>query len=376
MKKSSFYLACILVAGTHFTNNATAQVTNESLGVGGAVYAMTNDPSENKIIVYDRDGNGQLHLAGAVTTHGTGSGGIVDPLQSQGSLAFSADRRFLFAVNPGSGTVSSFLSTPSQLFFIGNVGSGGAEPISIAVRGTLLYVLNTASISGLRIQLDGRLEPIPSSIRFLETVGGRDLGASDIAISPDGRFLVITQRLSNQIAVFPMQADGTAGAPVQNTSSGNMPFACAFTPGGVLIVAEANGGPAGAATSSYVIASNGTLQIVSASIPTEGTAACWDVVSSDGRFAIVTNAGASTETLFSVAGNGQLNFISTTSAGASVTPLDTALTPNNQFLYTLDEAAGAISEFRFDESSHSIVKFGSISVGLTPNSGFNGLQAR
>src|SRR4029077_1369903 len=136
----------------------------------------------------------------AVTTHGTGSGGIVDPLQSQGSLAFSADRRFLFAVNPGSGTVSSFLSTPSQLFFIGNVGSGGAEPISIAVRGTLLYVLNTASISGLRIQLDGTLEPIPSSIRFLETVGGRDLGASDIAISPDGRFLVITQRLSNQIA--------------------------------------------------------------------------------------------------------------------------------------------------------------------------------
>jgi hypothetical protein len=66
---------------------------------------------------------------------------------------------------------------------------------------------------------------------------------------------------------------------VQNASSGNMPFACVFVPGGVLIVAEANGGPAGAATSSYVIASNGTLQIVSASIPTEGVAACWDVVS-------------------------------------------------------------------------------------------------
>jgi 6-phosphogluconolactonase len=106
--------------------------------------SMTNDPSENKIVVYARDGNGQLHFTEAVSTHGTGSGGIVDPLQSQGSLAFSADRRFLFAVNPGSGTVSSFLCTPSQLVFIGNVGSGGAEPISIAVKGTLLYVLNTA----------------------------------------------------------------------------------------------------------------------------------------------------------------------------------------------------------------------------------------
>ena len=59
-----------------------------------------------------------------------------------------------------------------------------------------------------------------------------------------------------------------------------------------------------------------------------------------------------------------------------MTPLDTALTPNNQFLYTLDAAAGEISEFRFDESSQSLVNFGSISVGLTPNSGINGLQAR
>ena len=38
MKKSIFYLACILVAGTHFTNNATAQVTNENLGVGGHAF--------------------------------------------------------------------------------------------------------------------------------------------------------------------------------------------------------------------------------------------------------------------------------------------------------------------------------------------------
>jgi 6-phosphogluconolactonase len=376
MKKSIYFLASVLMAGTHFTDRAIAQVTNENFAIGGAVYAMTNDPSENEILVYNRDGNGQLHFAGAVPTHGTGSGGILDPLQSQSALAFSADRQYLFAVNPGSGTISSFLSTPSQLFYIGNVNSGGAEPISIAVRGSLLYVLDTASISGFRIQSDGRLEPIPSSTRYFETVGGRDLGSSDIVFSPDGRFLVVPQRDSNQIVVFPLQADGTTGTAVPNTSSGNMPFACAFTAGGVLVVTEADGGPTGAATSSYVITSNGTLQVVSASIPTQGAAPCWDVVSSDGRFAIVTNAGASVETLFSVAANGQLTFISTTSAGAGVTPLDTALTPNNQFLYTLDAAAGEISEFRFDESSQSLVNFGSISVGLTPNSGMNGLQAR
>jgi 6-phosphogluconolactonase len=376
MKNSIYFLASVLMVGTHFTDRAIAQVTNENLATGGAVYAMTNDPSGNEVLVYNRDGNGQLHFTGAVPTHGTGSGGITDPLQSQGALAFSADRQYLFAANPGSGTISSFLSTPFQLFYIGNVNSGGAEPISIAVRGSLLYVLDTASISGFRIQSNGILQPIPSSTRYFEAVGGRDLGSSDIAFSPDGRFLAVPQRDSNQIIVFPLQADGTTGTAVTNTSSGNMPFACAFTPGGVLVVTEAAGGPTGAATSSYLITSNGTLQVISASIPTQGAAPCWDVISSDGRFAIVTNAGASDETLFSVAANGQLTFISTTSAGAGAGPLDTALTPNNQFLYTLDSAAGEISEFRFDESSHSLVNFGSISVGLKATSGMNGLQAR
>jgi hypothetical protein len=38
-------------------------------------------------------------------------------------------------------------------------------------------------------------------------------------------------------------------------------------------------------------------------------------------------------------------------AGQSVAPLDTALSANGLLLYTLDGAAGSISEFRRDESS-------------------------
>jgi meiotically up-regulated gene 157 (Mug157) protein len=68
MKKSIYFLASVLMAGTHFTDRAIAQSTNENFAIGGAVYAMTNDPSENEILVYNRDGNGQLHFAGAVPT--------------------------------------------------------------------------------------------------------------------------------------------------------------------------------------------------------------------------------------------------------------------------------------------------------------------
>jgi hypothetical protein len=63
MNKSIYFLTAVLMAGAQFTDRAIAQVTNESFAIGGAVYAMTNDPSENEILVYNRDGNGQLHFA-------------------------------------------------------------------------------------------------------------------------------------------------------------------------------------------------------------------------------------------------------------------------------------------------------------------------
>jgi hypothetical protein len=51
----------------------------------------------------------------------------------------------------------------------------------------------------------------------------------------------VTERVANQIVVFPVQADGTTGTPVANNSHGNTPFSEAFTPAGVLVVVEAAG---------------------------------------------------------------------------------------------------------------------------------------
>jgi 6-phosphogluconolactonase len=375
MKLKLNLLVCATAVATHWGVTANAQLGSEGSSVSGAVYTMTNDASENSILVYSRNANGLLACRGPVSTHGRGSAGILDPLQSQGSLVLSQDGSFLFAANPGSGTITTFRVVPSGLAFVGETNSGGAEPISIAIHGDLLYVLNTASITGFRILGDGRLSEIPSSTRFLATVGGRDLGASDIGFSPNGSFLVVTERNANQIVVFPVQADSTPGAPVLNPSHGNTPFALAFTPGEVLLVAEAAGLPGGGtAESSYSIA-GGTLQLISGSVPTQGAAACWNVVTRDGKFSVVTNAGSSTEALFSVSPSGQLSFVSSTSAGPNTAPLDTALTTNGLFLYTLDGGTGSISEFRFDESSQTLTLLGRISVGLTANSGLQGIAA-
>jgi 6-phosphogluconolactonase len=338
---------------------------------------MTNDASGNRILVYSRNSNGALTFQGSVSTQGRGSGGIIDPLQSQGSLVLSQDGSLLFAANAGSGTITTFRVVPFGLAFVGATDSGGAEPISITIHGNLLYVLNTASITGFQIQPNGTLRPIPSSTRFLATVGGRDLGASDIAFSPDGRFLAVTERVGNQIVVFPVEADGTTGTPVASNSNGNTPFSCAFTPNGVLVVAETGGAPGGgSAASSYAIAANGALQVISGSVPSQGGGACWNIITRDGKFGVLTNAGSSNETLFLISDAGQLSFHSITSAGTNVAPLDTALTADGLFVYTLDEAAGSISEFRFDESSQTLTLFGTISDGLTANIGMQGMAAR
>ena len=376
MKAKFDFFVCVAIVATHWGVTANAQLGSEGSGVSGAVYTMTNDASENSILVYSRNSNGLLTFQGSVSTQGRGSGGILDPLQSQGSLVLSQDGSFLFAANAGSGTITTLRVVPFGLAFVDQANSGGEGPLSIAIHGDLLYVLNIANITGFRIQPSGRLSPIPSSTRFLATVGGRDLGDSDIAFNPSGSFLAVTERVANQIVVFPVQADGTTGTPVPNNSHGNTPFACAFTPTGILVVTEAAGAPGGSAASSYSIADGGTLDVISGSVPSQGAGACWNVVTRDGQFAVLTNAGSSNETLYSVSETGQLSFHSITSAGQSVAPLDTALSANGLFLYTLDGAAGSISEFRLDESSQTLTLLGTISIGLTGNSGLQGLSAR
>ena len=87
-------------------------------------------PSENSVLVYNRNSNGLLTFQEPVSTHGRGSVGVLDPLQSQGSLLLSQDGSFLFAANPGSGTITTFRVTPSGLAFVAETDSGGAEPIS------------------------------------------------------------------------------------------------------------------------------------------------------------------------------------------------------------------------------------------------------
>src|SRR6516162_336796 len=74
----------------------------------GAVFVMTNAADRNEIIAYKRNADGSLQEGHSFLTGGRGSGGITDPLGSQGALILTQDHSLLLAVNAGSGDISVF----------------------------------------------------------------------------------------------------------------------------------------------------------------------------------------------------------------------------------------------------------------------------
>src|ERR1700746_1163169 len=94
----------------------------------GAVFVMNNSATRNEVIAFARAADGSLQQSGVFPTGGRGTGGVTDPLESQGSLTLSQDHSLLFAVNGGSSEVSVFQGHVSHLSLVDKQLTGGAEP--------------------------------------------------------------------------------------------------------------------------------------------------------------------------------------------------------------------------------------------------------
>ena len=178
-----------------------------------AVFAMTNSVEGNQIIAYSRAANGLSIEGNHFVTGGRGSGGTTDPLGSQGSLTLSQDHSLLFAVNAGSGDLSVFRVNGANLALVQVVPSGGSAPVAVAQHGNLVYIINFAgnsNVVGFNLDGDGYLVGIPNSIRYLSAT---NTGPSSLAFSPDGRFLLVTEKVTNNIDVFSVNSDGSLSQP-------------------------------------------------------------------------------------------------------------------------------------------------------------------
>ena len=354
-----------------------AKANNDFNDSGHAVFIMSNSVDRNEVIAFAQAADGTLHESGRFPTGGRGSGGNNDPLESQGSLTLSQDHPLLFALNAGSGQISVFDVHGSHLELSDKVQSEGSEPNAIAQRGNLVYVLNTggsSNVAGFVLEGD-HLHYIKNSLAFLST---NTSGAASIAFSPDGNFLAVTERLTNDIDVFKVQTDGTLSPIVINPSAGPGAFSVSFAPNGVALVSET--GPVnvsnGSAISSYAILANGTLSAISTSVPTLGGANCWNVVTPDGRFVYVSNAGSSTISGFAISSTGALSALPGTVVGenpAGATNLDLAVSADGRFLFTLNSMDGTIGTFAIQKDG-TLKNLGPAN-GFSSNSGYNGIAA-
>jgi 6-phosphogluconolactonase len=357
---------------------ALSEAQSDGSASRGAVFVMTNAADKNEIVAYKRAADGSLQEGLSFPTGGRGSGGVTDPLGSQGSLTLSQDHSLLFAVNAGSGDISVFQVHGAVLSLLNKVACGGSEPVAVAQYGKLVYVVNAggaSSVVGFYLDKSGKLKPIADSIAYLSSGNS---GAASVSFSPDGQFLLVTEKLTNNIDAFHVQIDGTLAPIVVNPSAGPGAFAVRFALNGAALVAET--GPAGghnaSAISSYALLANGTLSPISTSVPTLAAATCWHAVTPNGSFVYTSNAGSSTISGFAISAAGALTPLAGTVVGTNPTGstnLDIAISSDGEFLYTLDSGTGSISIFGINQDG-SLTNLGDAG-GLSAAAGFNGIAA-
>jgi 6-phosphogluconolactonase (cycloisomerase 2 family) len=307
-----------------------------------AVFAQTNDARGNELVTFTRDDAGPLVNAGSYPTGGRGNG--TPHLPSQGSIAIAAGGRRLLLANAGSDELSLFSidGTPTLL---SHVASGGERPVSIAIHGDRVYVLNAgnATIVGFTLTGDG-IEPLPGTLRAL--AAGSD--PAQIAFTPGGDALVITDRATNSIIVQLLDDDGLPAESKTYAAAGVTPYGFDFA-GDVLVVTEAFGGQVGAAATSSYALDGGELRPVSPSVGNTRSEVCWAIVSADGRYAWVTNSGDGTLSRYAVGADGSLELadaVAATTVEGTKGIRDAARSADGRFFYALDADAHRVFAFR------------------------------
>jgi len=327
--------------------NKNLRTTEETSGQG-AVYFLDNATDGNHVLVYDRSTSGQLTSKGSFATGGTGTGA---GLGSQGAVILDNSNQYLFAVNAGSNDISAFRISSEGLTWVDKIASGGTLPVSLTLNNDVLYALNaggTGNIHGFRVN-EGHLMSIAGSSQSLSS---GDAGPAEIQFNNEGTALVVTEKNTNTIDVFPVN-NGVAGARTSFPSSGVTPFGFAFGKDDEFFVSDAFGGATGlSALTSYSLSNTSALELLSGPVGTTQTSACWVVVTGNGRYAYTANTGSGTISGYSINNSGEVALLNSNgiTGNAGTSPADMALSNNSHFLYSRNGGSNSISMFEVQAS--------------------------
>jgi 6-phosphogluconolactonase (cycloisomerase 2 family) len=352
-----------MAVATFATPAFAAPARHDAAGARDAVFVQTDNTAGNTVVAYHRAPSGALTLAGTYPTGGLGGvlgGSVADHLASQGSLGYDPGRGLLFAVNAGSDTVSVFSVYGDRLALRQVVWSGGTFPVSVAVHGNDVYVLNAlngGSVYGYRLY-GGWLLPIPGSWRglwlnpaatpqFTNTPG-------QVSFTPDGsKLLVTTKANGDNVDVYFVHRDGLLSSwPVVNHEPGAVPFGLTYDRYGHVVLAEA--GPNAVAT--FRLSGNGVLVPLHIAL-TGQSGTCW--ITRAGRYFYASNAGSASVSGYTTGRHGQLFALGSTTTDAGAT--DSAPAVGGRFLYVRTGVAGLVNEFAV-RANGSLAAIGSVTV--------------
>jgi 6-phosphogluconolactonase (cycloisomerase 2 family) len=341
----------------------------------GMVFVQNDNPAGNQVVAYRRSADGSLHQAATYATGGRGGsleGAVVDRLASQGSLTYDKARRTLYVVNAGSNTVSVFGVAGDRLIRRQVINSGGTFPVSIAVHGAEVYVLNARKGGAVQGYLSvlGHLVPLPGGHRTLGlavTTGPQEFTHTpgQVVVTPDGSSVIVTTKAAgNNLLLFGRHGLAQLSkTPTVVDDAGNVPFAADFDRFGHLTVAEAGSN----AVATYAVERGHGLRLLNRT-PTGQMATCWIV--NAGTHYYVSNAGSNSLSRYGAEQDGSPVALGNSTTGDGT--VDAAVTPDRRYLYVQTGKVGAVDAFRIG-SDGSLTK---LSSTVVPNAaGAEGVAA-
>ena len=348
---------------------------------GGYVYVNDNTAGTNTVAAFARQADGRLAPVPG-SPFAAGGAGLGTGLASQGAIEVSSDGRYVLAVDAGSNQISVLRIEPDgRLEPVpgGVVSSGGAEPVSLAEHAGLVYVANAgatdSNYTGFTLSAGGQLRPLPGSTVTLPATAQ----PGDVLFNSTGSALVGTRVGTSQIDSFRVGFDGrlTAAPGSPFAAQGVGPFGSEFRPTNPdqLFVSNAHNAAGDGTVSAFRLATDGTLlSIGSSPFADDQTAPCWVEISHDGKFLFAVNTGSGSISRYAIAPGGALTLLGSTqvSAQAGVGAVDPRLSPDGRTLYLDESTAKAIGVFSVDGGSLT----GQDSVALPAGAAPAGLAVR
>jgi 6-phosphogluconolactonase (cycloisomerase 2 family) len=344
--------------------------------VAGHVYINDNTAGTNTIAAFDRHADGSLTPVDG-SPFPAGGAGSGKGLASQGAVQVTDNGRYLLAVDPGSNQVSVLrIEHDGSLRLVSVASSGGALPDSVTVHGDLVYVANSgagdSNYTGFILAHHGELIPLPGSTVTLPATAA----PADVLFNQNGTKLVGTEVGPSVIDSFTVGRDGllTAAPDSPLAAQGLGPFGSEFRPTNPnqLFVSNAHNVGAGTGTiSAFNDAQNGTLSPIGSSPFADlQTAPCWVEISPNGQFLFTVNTGSGEISRYSIAPDGTLTLLGSTPVGATggVGAVDARLSPDGRTLYVDESRIGKVGEFAVNGGSLTELAGSPVSLpaGATP----------